>query len=137
MSGRPENKIGSVHARDETTGPDDAVFGFGCFRRLASLRAASSARTTRTWRRRAGRAAGRRHQRSDYQRSIQISELCCPSCLHTSWFARPPSGGLEAATDYKQVLACVRAWPYGVDKCNKKMQVVLQSHQHFRPRVAV
>ena len=73
----------------------------------------------------------------DYQRSIQISELGCPSCLHTSWFARPPSGGLEAATDYKQVLACVRAWPYGVDKCNKKMQVVLQSHQHFRPRVAV
>jgi len=109
MSGRPENKIGSVHARDETTGPDDAVCGFGCFRRLALLRAASSARTTRTWRRRAGRAVGRRHQRSDYQRSIQISELCCPNCLHTSWFARPPSGGLEAATDYKQVLACLRA----------------------------
>jgi len=51
MSGRPEKRNGRVHARDETTGPDDAVFGcFGCFRRLALLRAASSARTTRTWR---------------------------------------------------------------------------------------
>jgi len=113
MSGRPENWTRACTRRDYWTRRRRVWF----LRLLPSSRFASGGflRPHDAY-----VAAGRRHQRSDYQRSIQISELCCPSCLHTSWFARPPSGGLEAATDYKQVLACVRTWPYGVDRCNKK-----------------
>jgi hypothetical protein len=102
MSGRPEKKNGRVYARDETTGPDDG----GARRRrvwsrlLPSSRFASAGflRTTRTWRpagtgRARARAAGRRHQRS-----IQISELCCPAYI--------PHGLQDRHQPSKQLRAC-------------------------------